>query len=311
MKRLSISDSVGGLISVCPTTSTDEQSPRGYAREYQTMLEGYEEEAAMGEEYSGNGHVGLSEKKRRLSVDQVKALEKNFELENKLEPERKVKLAQELGLQPRQVAVWFQNRRARWKTKQLEKDYGVLKGKYDALRLSFDSLRRDNDALLQEIAKLKAKINGEEDNSATESDASVKEEEMSLPERNLKTLEQTEPSSPPPLLDHSADLNYRSFTDLRDLLPHVAASSSAAAVAAIADAGSSDSSDSSAIVNEESSSTARVEPAAVSGGNFFQFVKTEQTEEHDDFLSGEEACGFFSDEQPPSLHWYSAADHWT
>ena len=50
-------------------------------------------------------------------MDQVKALEKNFEVENKLEPERKVKLALELGLQPGQVAVWFQNRRSRWKTK--------------------------------------------------------------------------------------------------------------------------------------------------------------------------------------------------
>ena len=80
MKRLSSSDSVGGLISLCPTTSTDEQSPRRYGgREFQSMLEGYEEEEeAIVEE---RGHVGLSEKKRRLSINQVKALEKNFELE--------------------------------------------------------------------------------------------------------------------------------------------------------------------------------------------------------------------------------------
>lgn len=115
------------------------------------MLDGYEEDGTIVEEYSGNQHMGLSEKKRRLRVDQVKALEKNFELENKLEPERKTKLAQELGLQPRQVAVWFQNRRARWKTKQLEKDYGLLKSQYDSLRHNFDSLRRDNDSLLQEV----------------------------------------------------------------------------------------------------------------------------------------------------------------
>ena len=29
-------------------------------------------------------------------------------------------------MQPRQIAVWFQNRRARWKTRQLERDYDSL-----------------------------------------------------------------------------------------------------------------------------------------------------------------------------------------
>ncbi|CAH8326212.1 unnamed protein product [Eruca vesicaria subsp. sativa] len=304
MKRLSSSDSVGGLISLCPTTSTDQQSPRRYGREFQSMLEGYEEEEeeAIIEE---RGQTGLAEKKRRLSINQVKALEKNFELENKLEPERKVKLAQELGLQPRQVAVWFQNRRARWKTKQLEKDYGVLKNQYDSLLHNFDSLRRDNDSLLQEISKLKAKLNGEENqeeeedeenNAATmESDVSVKEEEVSLPENLTEP-----PSSPPELLEHSDSFNYRSFTDLRDLLPLKAA----ATASSVAAAGSSDSS-------EESCSNVTVAPATVPGGSFLQFVKMEQTEDHDDFLSGEEACGFFSDEQPPSLHWYSTVDQWT
>lgn len=100
------------------------------------------------------GHASstaATEKKRRLSVEQVKALEKNFEIDNKLEPERKVKLAQEIGLQPRQVAIWFQNRRARWKTKQLERDYGVLKSNFDSLKRSRDSLQRDNDSLHAEV----------------------------------------------------------------------------------------------------------------------------------------------------------------
>lgn len=116
-----------------------------YGREFQTMLEGLDEEGCVEE----SGHI--SEKKRRLSVDQVKALEKNFEVENKLEPERKVKLAQELGLQPRQVAVWFQNRRARWKTKQLERDYGHLKANHDALKHKYESLQRENESLLHEV----------------------------------------------------------------------------------------------------------------------------------------------------------------
>jgi homeobox-leucine zipper protein len=94
---------------------------------------------------------GGGEKKRRLSSEQVRALERSFEVENKLEPERKARLARDLGLQPRQVAVWFQNRRARWKTKQLERDYSALRQSYDALRHDHDALRRDKDALLAEV----------------------------------------------------------------------------------------------------------------------------------------------------------------
>ena len=117
------------------------------------MLDGLDEEGCVEEP----GHP--AEKKRRLSVDQVKALEKNFEVENKLEPERKVKLAQELGLQPRQVAVWFQNRRARWKTKQLERDYGVLKANYESLKLSYESLQHDNEVLLKEVQTKPTSLN--------------------------------------------------------------------------------------------------------------------------------------------------------
>jgi homeobox-leucine zipper protein len=96
------------------------------------------------------------EKKRRLNVEQVQTLEKNFELGNKLEPERKLQLACALGLQPRQVAIWFQNRRARWKTKQLEKDYDVLKRQLDAVRADNDALVSHNKKLQTEVHQLVA-----------------------------------------------------------------------------------------------------------------------------------------------------------
>lgn len=153
-----------------------------------------------------------------------------------------------------------------------------------------------------QISKIKAKINGEEDNNNKAAMESVKEEEVSLPEKFHNT--DSIPLSPPQFLEHSTGFHYRrSFTDLCDLLPNSAA----------VDAGSSDSCDSSAVLNEETSSDNGIltPPATVTGGSFLQFVKMEQTEDQDDFLSGEEACGFFYDEQPPSLHWYSASDQWT
>ncbi|KAK4720420.1 hypothetical protein R3W88_010653 [Solanum pinnatisectum] len=99
-----------------------------------------------------------SEKKRRLLPKQVEFLEKSFEVENKLEPERKVQLAKETGLQPRQVAIWFQNRRARCKTKQLEKNYDVLKASFDKLKTQYDCLFKENECLRNEVHLLEEKL---------------------------------------------------------------------------------------------------------------------------------------------------------
>lgn len=116
----------------------------------------------------------MPEKKRRLTTEQVHLLEKSFETENKLEPDRKTQLAKKLGLQPRQVAVWFQNRRARWKTKQLERDFDLLKSSYDQLLSNYDSILKDNLDLKSQVTSLTEKLHAKQE-TATQPPAQVPE----------------------------------------------------------------------------------------------------------------------------------------
>ncbi|XP_047337157.1 homeobox-leucine zipper protein HAT5 [Impatiens glandulifera] len=117
------------------------------------------------------------QKKRRLTADQVHLLEKSFEEENKLEPERKTQLAKKLGLQTRQVAVWFQNRRARWKNKQLEKDYDHLKSSFDFLQSDYDSVLKENERLKAEVMALVEKLQSEEAVAVVEAVSVVKNDD--------------------------------------------------------------------------------------------------------------------------------------
>lgn len=144
-------------------------------------------------------------KKRRLTTDQVQFLERNFEVENKLEPERKVKLAKDLGLQPRQIAIWFQNRRARWKTKQLEKDYDVLRASYNSLKADYETLLKETDKLKAEVLTLTDKQSlKEKDGGNSELSDSA---EPSQPEAQLNSAPTKKPSDVPKIVCKQEDLS--------------------------------------------------------------------------------------------------------
>ncbi|KAE8694289.1 Homeobox-leucine zipper protein HOX6 [Hibiscus syriacus] len=92
--------------------------------------------------------------KKRFTDEQIRLLESIFESETRLEPRKKLQVARELGLQPRQVAIWFQNRRARLKSKQIEKDYIKLRDKYDNMASRFESLKDEKKCLVSQLEKL-------------------------------------------------------------------------------------------------------------------------------------------------------------
>ncbi|KAM0823207.1 hypothetical protein ACQ4PT_071029 [Festuca glaucescens] len=97
----------------------------------------------------GDAAGGSARKKLQLTTDQAAVMEKSFRAHNVLSHGEKHDLARELGLKPRQVEVWFQNRRARTKLKQTELDCELL-------RRWCERLSDENKRLRRELAELRS-----------------------------------------------------------------------------------------------------------------------------------------------------------
>ncbi|KAA8538123.1 hypothetical protein F0562_027731 [Nyssa sinensis] len=300
MNRFGCSDSLGALAS----TSQEKKNPKNNlvrSGEFQAMVDGLDDEDCVEESSQ------ITEKKRRLSFNQVKALEKSFEVDNRLEPEQKARLAEELDLQPRQVAIWFQNRRARCKTKQLEREYNLLKANYEGIKVHFSRLEQEKEALIAEIKELKEKL-GEQN---TQRNHCAKAKALCLVPENIVSEQSkvfTELYPKHQVCNNGNLTEIKGSADFKD--------------------GLSDS-DSSAVLNEDGNLNAQqlVSPVPPSlrseyDSSFFyspwincfqfsdsraimakgyeqQFVKMEEQS----LFSTEGSCNIFSVDQAPSLHW--------
>ncbi|GMH03214.1 hypothetical protein Nepgr_005053 [Nepenthes gracilis] len=98
---------------------------------------------------SDEDEEGSPRKKLRLTKEQSAILEDSFKDHSTLNPNQKQALAKQLNLRPRQVEVWFQNRRARTKLKQTEMDCELLKK-------CCETLTEENRRLKKELQELKA-----------------------------------------------------------------------------------------------------------------------------------------------------------
>ncbi|KAE8699834.1 Homeobox-leucine zipper protein HOX6 [Hibiscus syriacus] len=127
----------------------DEGTSEQYCQEHQTPRKRKNSSSS-----NNNSSKMMMKNKKRFTDEQIRLLESIFESETRLEPRKKLQVARELGLQPRQVAIWFQNRRARLKSKQIEKDYNKLRDKYDNLVSRFESLKDEKQSLVSQLEKL-------------------------------------------------------------------------------------------------------------------------------------------------------------
>lgn len=146
-KTVDITDQTGDLYRQDSTVSSLSNLSVKREREFGSVEGEIERFCSRVSDEDDDGYNGR--KKLRLTKAQSALLEENFKQNSTLNPKQKQELARELHLRPRQVEVWFQNRRARTKLKQTEVDCEFLKK-------CCETLTEENRKLHNELQELKA-----------------------------------------------------------------------------------------------------------------------------------------------------------
>ncbi|XP_077222384.1 homeobox-leucine zipper protein HAT14-like [Tasmannia lanceolata] len=129
-----------------PTTTINEEHDVDRSSSKTTDEDDDEEDANRNTHKIENNNT---RKKLRLTKEQSTLLEDSFREHTTLTQAQKQELADQLNLRPRQVEVWFQNRRARTKLKQTEVDCVFLKK-------CCESLSDENRRLEKELQELRS-----------------------------------------------------------------------------------------------------------------------------------------------------------
>ncbi|CAL9771372.1 unnamed protein product [Musa acuminata subsp. burmannicoides] len=145
--NVSLSLAIGGVGDLPFIKNLDQASFKEEKEEKRENLD----QASFKEEKEEKRDDGGTRKKLRLSGEQLALLEDSFRAHSTLAPDQKQELAQRLHLQPRQVEVWFQNRRARTKLKQTEVDCGFL-------RRCCERLANENRRLKRELMEMRSVV---------------------------------------------------------------------------------------------------------------------------------------------------------
>mmetsp|Transcript_42346 Transcript_42346/g.68674 ORF Transcript_42346/g.68674 Transcript_42346/m.68674 type:complete len:275 (-) Transcript_42346:973-1797(-) len=134
---------------------------------------------------------------RRLTADQTASLEEEFAQDRTLNQSRRNSIAERLGLETRQVDVWFQNKRAKIRVRKARGEVDLLKRSADEQRDRLKRLSDLNKELEEQLHSFKRHRADLKAHGASD---------VSCPSLNIGILQQPTPTQPKAAEENGWDL---------------------------------------------------------------------------------------------------------